>query len=209
MKQTTKTIARTNHAPISATPEKWHAIDTTTAALQTEFAPVVQPLGEAERRQLLRVNVANAAFANDYVTLLQGSPGLVPDLLKPSDTLRDWQTCQELRERLPLIQKLVQDILDTIDGLEADCYAAALGAWRVLVKGGLVTSTDPAFDAMRAHVEQRADKRRQTRAKNRALKAAQDALAAAQSPGGSSGASTPAAAVIVPMGAADPTARAA
>ena len=204
MKSNPKTIARTSHAPITATTEKWHAVDAASTALQTELTPLLQPLGEAERRQLLRVDVANAAFAAEYATLLQAQPGLVPDLLKPADTLRDWQTCQELRERLPALRRLVQDIQDTIDGMEADCFAAALGAYRILVRGGLQVASHPGFEAMRAHIEARQVRRRQTRAANAALKAAQDALAAAQPPGGSNGAPTPAA-VIVPMNAGGPS----
>ncbi len=209
MKKNPKTIARTSHAPINVTTEKWHAVDVAAQSLQTELAPLLQPLGEAERRNLLRVGVANAAFAAEYATLLLAQPGLVPDLLKPADTLRDWQTSQELLERLPAIQKLAQDIEDTIDGLQADCYAAALGAYRILVRGGLQVANNPAFDAMRAHIEARSNRGRQTRAAKRALKAAQDALAAAQPLGGSNGAPTPAAAVIMPMNAAAPVARAA
>ena len=201
MKHTTKTTPRANHAPINVTTEKWHALDVASQALQTEFAPALQPLSEAERRDLLRVNVVNAAFTADYVTLLNAQPGLVPDLLKPADTLRDWQTCQELLERLPAILRLAQDIEDTIAGLQADCYAAALGTYRTLVRGGLQASTNPAFEPMRAHMARLLDQRRQTRAANLALQAAKDALAAAQQGGGDA---TPAtlAAAIVPMNTA-------
>ncbi len=200
MKQTTKTTPRANHAPIIVTTEKWHAIDVAAQATLTEFAPVLQPLSEAERRSLLQVSIVNAAFCADYVTLLNAQPGLVPDLLRPADTLRDWQTCQELLERLPAIQRLAQDIEDTIAGLRADCYAAALGAYRVLVRGGLQASANPAFEPMRAHMARLLEQRRQTRAANLALQAAKDALEAAQPGAGDAPAPTPAAA-IVPLSA--------
>ena len=196
MKTIRKVQPRAHLTPLVVNAERWHAIDATATAFQGELAPVLRPLGEDERRHLLHVKTANAAFCADYVTLLNARPGLVPEMLRPADTLRDWATSQSLCERLAMVRLIAQQLEDTIAGLQADCYAAALGAYRMLVTGGMPAGEDPAFDPLRTHVAQRLERRRRTVAAKRALRAAELELANAMEDAPAAGAES----VVPPSG---------
>ena len=204
MKMNLKARVRSNRTPITVATEKWHAIDADVQALKTEFAPVLQPLTETERRDLLTMGPANEAFTGLYATLIEEHADLVPAMLHPADTLRDWQTRKEMAERHRELLLLVQQIEDTLAALQSDCYAAALSAYRVLVLGNTPAGMDPALAPLREHVAERVQRRRETRAANLALKAAEEALATATSGSGTpvnSTTPTNAAAVVVPISA--------
>ncbi len=201
MKMNLKSRVRSNRTPIIVTTEKWHSIHTAAQALKTELATVLQPLTETERRELLTMGPSNESFTGLYATLIEEHADLVPAMLHPADTLRDWQTRGELAEFRRDLLLLAQQVKDTMSSLQSDCYAAALAAYRVLVLGSTPAGMDPALEPLREHVAQRAQRARETRAANLALKAAKSALAAATGgSGGPAAPTTPAnAAVMVPM----------
>ncbi len=184
MRKNAKSTAQSNRAPLMPTTEQWHTADTAITALRAAFAPLLQPLTESERRELLRVGVFSEAFTADYAALIATESDLVPATLRPADTARDWQTRAELEERRQALLTLVQQIADTMAALQNDCYASALIAYRFLTQGGLPPGQDAAVEPLREHWARRQERYNQTRAANLALEAAK------QVSGGSSGGST-------------------
>ena len=164
MQTNAKIQARAGHQPVVLTPPQWEAIATAFVALRAAFQPALQPLSEAERRQLLRVRIANEAFTADYIALLQAHPGAVPSLLRPADTVRDWQTREQLLAHQALLAQLSQDVADTLAGLSGDCYASALAAYRMLARDGAPAGMQAIVAPLREHVAQREERKRRTRA---------------------------------------------
>ena len=194
MKKQSKSTARSNRAPLNMPAEQWPQVDVAILALGTVLAPALQPLTESERRELLHVAIANEAFTADYVALADAEPGLIPAGLRPADTARDWQTRAQLIERRQAVAALLQQMDDTIAGLQSDCFASALIGYRYLTQGGTPPGMDPAVEPLRAHWAQRLARKNETRARNLALKAAES-----QAP-----APTPATqATLIPLGAAN------
>ena len=184
MRKNAKSTAQPNRAPLVITADQFHTADAALTALRTAFAPLLQPLTESARRDLLRMGVFSDAFTADYAALVATGPDLVPDSLRPADTARDWQTRAALEARRQALLTLVQEITDTMAGLHSDCYASALIAYRFLTQGGLPPGQDAAVEPLRVHWARRQERHNQTRAAKLALKAAK------QSSGGSSGGST-------------------
>lgn len=202
MKTTTKTPLRSNRGTITVAADKWHAIDAALQTLRTEFIPIAQPLTEAERRSLLRVQMANEAFARDYLALVEAHPEVVPATMHTEDTLRDWQTREELRARHQAIMDLARQLEDTRIRLESDCYAAALAGYQIVRRGAAPTGADESIAGLREHWSRRQERRNQTLAAKRALEAAQSA-ASGHTPAPAP-APAEATALVVPMsGSAD------
>lgn len=203
MRKNAKSTAQPNRAPLVVTAEQLHTADTALTALRAAFAPLLQPLTESARRNLLRTGVFSDAFTADYASLLATEPDLVPDSLRPADTARDWQTRGELEARRQALLTLVQEITDTMAVLHNDCYASALIAYRFLTQGGLPPGQDAAVEPLRAHWARRQERRNQTRAAKLALKAAQQAAGGTSggSTGGSSAPTPDAAPTVTPMSA--------
>ena len=200
MRTVTKTALRSNRAPILVDAAKWHSIDAATLALNTEYSPVLQPLTEDERRQLLRVALANESFTRDYVDLVATHPEIVPATMHTADTVRDWQTCEELRRRRQALADLIQQMDDTMTALQSGCYAAALAGYQIVTRGATPLGLEAAVARLREHWERRQELGKQTRAAKLALAKAK-AEAAASAGSGSSPAPTPASAAVIPMSA--------
>ncbi len=201
MKHTPKTLSRSPRPALAPTAEQWQAVRAAITALNAALEPVVQPLTAGEIRDLLRVGIANEALTRDYVALLEAHPGLLPSYLHPADTQADWKTRDELVACGQAIGQISEKIDATAKALQSDCYAAALSAYRVLVMGGIPAGHETTVAPLRAHIEKRVERRRETRAKNLALKAAKDALAGNENGGHNPAA--PAATVIEMPPAAD------
>ena len=172
--------ARTSHTPITPTTAQWHDADTALQALRTAFNPLLHPLSADERRQLLGLGAAYEPFVEDYITLLRAQADQVPALLRPADTLRDWQTRAELLERQALLAQLSQDVADMLAGLEGDRMAAARAGYRMLARDRAPAGLEAVVAPLREHMALRLERRRRTRA----LKLAAAASAPGNAPGG-------------------------
>ena len=151
MKTTIKILARSGRAPIFVTPEKWHAVDASVTALTTEFAGVLQPLTGTERRGLLGVGIAKESFTREFLALAKAHPEIMPPMLLPAETQRDWQTREEFDARRRAVATLLQQIEDTMAGLESDCLATALAGYQALLRGGAPAGLEPAVESLRRH----------------------------------------------------------
>lgn len=196
MKRNPKTLIRTTPPAVAPTTEQWHAADLAITALNTALEPLLQLLTEDERENLLPVGIIAEAFTRDYITLIETQPDLVPAFLRPADTQVNWKKRDELANLALAVAQIAEKIADTVKALEGDCYAAALAAYRILVRGGTPAGYESALAPMRGHIERREAQRRATRAKNRALKEAEAALAAAN---GDSPAPPATAAAVIPL----------
>ncbi len=128
-----------------------HTVDLSITALDTEFTPIVQPLSEAERRNLLGVGPAKETFIGDCLALVAAHPSLVPAVVPVADAIRDWATREQLLARRWAIAAILRKIDDTLAGLEGDCHATALEAYQVLVRGGTRLGVEPEVAQLRQH----------------------------------------------------------
>ena len=147
----TKTLSRSNRVPLVVTPEKWHTVDAAVGALNTEFAGVLQPLTGTERRGLLGVGIAKESFTREFLALAKAHPDIMPPMLLPAETQRDWQTREEFDARRRAVATLLQQIEDTMAGLESDCLATALAGYQALLRGGAPAGLEPAVESLRRH----------------------------------------------------------
>ena len=74
--------------------EKWHTVDTAFTALNTETAPIMQPLTTAERNALLGVGSVKESFTRDCLALMTVHPELVPASLGAADAAREGHNLQ-------------------------------------------------------------------------------------------------------------------
>ncbi len=167
MKSKFKILARSNRAPLGVNAEKWQSIDGRFRALAAEIAPVLQPLTEAERRQLLRVGSINESFIRDFFAVLRDHPETVPPMLRPAEALRDWELREELAARHWALLELAQQVKDTMAGLESDAYATALAGYQAMVRGGSPAGLEPVVTKLRSHFANRATRASRTRAAKR------------------------------------------
>ena len=191
MKSKFKILARSNRAPLGASAEKWQSIDERFQALKTEIAPVLQPLTEGERRQLLGVGSVNESFIRDFFAVLREHPETVPPMLRPAEALRDWDLHEELAARHWAILELAQQVKDTMDGLESDAYATALAGYQAIVRGGSPAGLAPVVTKLRSHFANRVTRANQKRAAKRAQEREASANAAAGSVPTASSSSAP------------------
>ncbi len=158
MKTLPKIIARSGRAPIVVTPEKWHSVDASITALGTEFGGLLQPLSGTERRNLLRVGIAKESFTREFLALTKAHPEIMPPMLRPAETQRDWQTREDLAARRREVATLLQQIDDTMAGLESDCLATALAGYQALLRGGAPAGLEPEVASLRRHFARHAAK---------------------------------------------------
>ena len=209
MRKNAKSTARSNRPDLNVLAEQWAHVDTIIQTLRATLAPALQPLTENERRKLLEVGIANEAFTASYASMVTTAPGIVPEVLRPANTTRDWQTQAELFERRQALLQIVQQMADTMAALRSDCFASALIGYRFLTQGGVPPGLDPVVEPLREHWAKRLERKNQTRAANLALKAAQAQPQAPSSDPNTGSAPTPASeATVIPLnvtnGAATP-----